>query len=568
MINLWNITGKIRTGAPFLTNLREMVDPEKAFLKLILVNSVAISILSLVIPVSVQSIITNLGILNVTQPIVVMSLVLFVILIFSGGIQVIQFHTVEVLRRRLFIRYGAEILSKSTKYLDSHFHSIDRPQLSKRFVDVLLAQTSMITFFVDGIGFAVQYILSMCLLCLYHPYFLAFGVLITALLWSSWILFGPKGVDAGTPEADTRYQAMGWLDEVLRVRPLFMSKSGRKYAEKHFLGLLEEWSIKRGNLFRQQFGQAITLQVINAFVYAALLGVGYLLVKNGELSVGQLVAAFIVVTMLLSALPRLQNFYISVYDYSTNLDKLAEFWSHPLEDENEAEPLPLGPLAFSFEQAEFDENVRLHFNVAAGERAYAYVGSFAAARTLNRALEGFLKPNRGEMRVGGHRWDDINFTELRQKVLVLGMGRFFGASIYDNLTAFSEKTVSVTEIEDALEAVGLLEKIKQFPKGIQTTILPNGYPLSISESIALQAARALVLKPSLILVTSDFDKMSHEKRRAVKKVFLDRKEAWTVLFLSQRVLKGHFDRYFVLERGKIVDLASEAEVFREVESHE
>jgi putative ABC transport system ATP-binding protein len=568
MLNLWKLTGDIRSGAPFFQNLREMVAPEKAFIKLILVNSVAISILSLVIPVSVQSIITNLGILNVTQPIVVMSLVLFVILVFSGGIQVIQFHAIEVLRRRLFLRYGQTILQNSTRYLDTHFQSINRPQLSKRFVDVLLAQSSMIIFFVDGIGFGVQYIISMGLLCLYHPYFLMFGIFITALLIGSWMMFGPKGVEAGTPEADTRYNAMGWIDEVMRARPLFMSKNGRRFAEKHFVNLLEEWSIKRGNLFSQQFGQAITLQAINAFVYAALLGLGYLLVQAGELSVGQLVAAFIVVTMLLSSLPRLQNFYSSVYDYSTNLDKLAEFWSHPLEKSHPSSELPVGALEISFEKADFDDNVHLNFNIAAGQRVYAYVRSFAAARTMNRSLEGFLPPKTGELRIGGKRLDDIDFSELRGRVAVLGIGRFFSASIRDNMVGFMDHPASTTEIEDALELVGLLEKVKQLPQGLETELLPNGYPLSISESIALQGARAIVTKPSLVLVTSDFDKMSHEKRRAVKKALLDKKESWTVLFLSQRVLKGDFDRYLVLERAGAMELDGELAVLREVEKHE
>lgn len=568
MLNFGKLTGHIRTGAPFLENLREMLFPELAFVKLILVNSVAISILSLVLPVSVQSIITNLGILNVTQPIIVMSAVLFIILCFSGGIQAIQFHAIEVLRRRLFLRYGQVILNRVTRYLDTHFQSINRPQLSKRYMDVLLAQASMVTFFVDGIGFAVQYVISMALLCLYHPYFLAFGVLITGLLFLSWFAFGPQGVAAGTPEADSRYTAMGWVDEVLRARPLFMSRRGRDYAEKRFVRLMGDWSDKRTNLFRQQFAQSIALQAINAFVYTTLLGVGYLLVKNGELSVGQLVAAFLVVTMLLSSLPRLQNFYLSVYDYSTNLDKLAEFWSHPLEAEHPGGRMPEGPLAIQFQQAGFEENVHLDFSLKPGEHVYAYVRSFAAARVMNRSLEGFLPPASGELRIGGQRFDDINFALLRERIAVIGVGRFFSASIRENLVGFGEADLSVTQIEDALESVGLLEKVKKFPLGIETELLPNGYPLSISESIALQVARAILLRPSFILVSNDFDKMSHEKRRAVKRALLDKKQGWTILFLSQRVLKGNFDRYLVLERSGTRELENESAVVKEVEFHE
>jgi len=303
-------------------------------------------------------------------------------------------------------------------------------------------------------------------------------------------------------------------------------------------------------------------------VYTALLCIGYLLVQAGELSVGQLVAAFIVVTMLLSSLPRLQNFYISVYDYSTNLDKLAEFWSHPLEVEHQASPLPEGAFGFAFENAEFDENVQLNLAVRPGERVYAYVRSFAAARTLNRTLEGFLPPLKGEFRLGGNRFDDLNFSDVRSRICVIGIGRFFSASIRENLIGMAQSSVTTTQIEDALETVGLLEKVKQLPNGLDTELLPNGYPLSISESIALQVVRAILTHPSLILVTNDFDKMSHEKRRAVKKALLEKSYGWTVVFFSQRVLKGAFDRYISLERSGALELESESAVVREVEKHE
>jgi putative ABC transport system ATP-binding protein len=568
MINLWKLTGNIRTKAPFLDNLREMVYPENAFIKLILINSVAISILTLVIPVSVQAIINNLGILNVTQPIILMSIVLFIILIFSGGIQIIQFQAIEILRRRLFIRYGSTILLHSTKYLEKSFQSINKNQLSKRFSDVLLAQSSMIIFFVDGIGFIVQYIISMLLLCMYHPYFLIFGVIITALIIFSWIIFGPKGVEAGTPEADSRYLAMGWVDEVLRARPLFMSDSGRKFAERNFVHYLSNWSIARGNLFNQQFAQAASIQFINAFVYAALLGGGYLLVKNGQLSVGQLVSAFIVVTMILSSLPRLQNFYISIYDFSTNLDKLAEFWSHPFENHTSSNKLPIGPLSLKFKEAEFHENVKIDLNILPGEKIYAYVGSFAAARTLAKVVEGFAEPNHGEFYVGGLRFDDVNFSHLRERVMIIGVGRLFAGSIYDNIIGLNNVQTSITAIENALEKVGLLEKIKELPNGIYSEILPNGYPLSISESLALQAARALVCQPSIVIVSSDFDKMSHLKRKAVKELFLSKDYPWTVLFLSQRVVKGNFDRYLILGRQASTPLKDVSEVMVEVEKYE
>lgn len=564
MLNLWKLTGEIRTGAKFSDNLREMLAPDLAFVKLILVNSLGISLLSLVLPVSVQAIITNLGILNLSQPILMMTLVLFLILVFSGGIQTLQTYAIEVLRRRLFIRYGGEILSRVVTYDEEAFSKVNRTQLSKRYTDVLLSQSSMVVFFVDGIGFAIQYLITMVLLCLYHPYFLAFGLAITVLLWMSWSFFGPRGVAAGTPEADSRYLAMGWVDEVLRARPVFMSRAGAEFAERRFVDLLSDWNLKRDNLFRQQFAQTISLQVVNAVVYATLVGLGYLLVRKGELSVGQLVAAFIVVTMLLSSLPRLQNFYTSVYDYSTNLDKLAEFWGVPPEAHSGTFSQFSGPIAVDLSRASFPDDVFLDLRIQRGERVFAYIKSFAAARTLNRVLEGFVRPAQGEVRFNGVRYSDIDFRSLREHTLVLTQGRFYSASVADNISGVAGRVVSRSEIEDALDAVGLLDRIRQFPQGIETILPPNAHPLSLSESLSLQLARALVQRPGLVIVTPDFDKLSPVRRSRALEVLLDRAREWTVIFLVQQPLDGVFDRYLLLDRTEALEFPGEAQLFAKV----
>ena len=267
----------------------------------------------------------------------------------------------------------------------------------------------------------------------------------------------------------------------------------------------------------------------------------------------------------------MQNFFISVYDYSTNLDKLAEFWSHPVERQLTTEgthDFPPGALDVSFEKAAFDEGVEFDFNVMAGERIYFYLRSYTAVRTLIKTMQGFLHPKSGEIRVAGQRWDNLDFGILRDNIAIIGEGRFFTASIRENLIALAPFSTSVTEIEDALEKVGLLDTIKSLPEGLDTVLLPNGYPLTISETLALQVARVLVTRPGIILVTADFDKMSHFKRRAAEDVLLNRSNDWTVLFFTQRILRGKFDRYHVLDRKHLKQIPDAKSAVEEAEKYE
>jgi putative ABC transport system ATP-binding protein len=157
---------------------------------------------------------------------------------------------------------------------------------------------------------------------------------------------------------------------------------------------------------------------------------------------------------------------------------------------------------------------------------------------------------------------------VRSHLSVIGEGRFVASTIKNNLVGFMESPATITQMEDALETVGLLDKIKSLPDGLDTQLLSNGFPLSISETIALQAARVLVMKPSIVIVTSDFDKMAYEKRKKVKEALLKDTAPWTLVFLTQKILRGDFDRFGVLERAGLRELSSEASLFMEVEKYE
>lgn len=204
----------------------------------------------------------------------------------------------------------------------------------------------------------------------------------------------------------------------------------------------------------------------------------------------------------------------------------------------------------------------------AREKVYCYVESFSAARCLNRLLEGNLSFQSGELRINNQRMMDIDKGTLRERLQVIAIGRTFSASIYENLSIQQTVKPSQTEVADALEAVGLLERVKAMPEGIHTRLLPNGYPLSISESLALQVARVLLSKPGLVLVTLDFDKLSPHRRARAQALLLDPASPWTVVFLTQRLDKSRFDRYVVLGRQKSRDYNSILALAAEVQNHE
>ncbi len=556
----------IKSGERFRDLLQLMTKPEIGFIKAIVINTLAVSLLSLGVPLAIQVIINNIGVRTMSQPLVVLCLLLFFILSCSGALQAIQTYTVEILQRRLFVRYGLIISERLSSYQDKYFKGANSPDLINRYFDIMIMQSSMVTFFVSGFGFIIQFIIGFSLLAFYHPYFLGFAGFMGQFLLVNWMLFGPDGVKAGSPEADGKYNVVSWVEEMSRVRNIFTSDQGKDFSNAKITNLFNKWLVTRNNLFNFQFRQHIGLQIFGVVMNVLLLGMGGFLVLKGELSAGQLVAAALVVNSIIASLPNLQNFFFSVYNYSTALDMVARFYDFPLEVPKENAILPK-KLDFNFENLKFEPNYHFHFGFKEGSKNLVLVRSFSSVQLFYEGLMGFSEHTQGKIYYDGMLLEDLDIGAIRNHIQIIRHDQFFAGTIMENLVGLGNRKFSATEIDEVIARVGLDENINKLPLGLETEIRPNGFPLSKSQLLSLQVARALLLKPKILLVTPDFEQISTFKRKLIYNEFLDRNHPWTLLFFTQRYYKGEFDRYVMLERSKMTELNGTSDLLKEIENY-
>jgi putative ABC transport system ATP-binding protein len=556
----------IKSGLRFRDQLKIMARPELGFVKAIVVTTLGVSFLSLGVPLAVQTIINSIGVRTMVQPLVVLCLILFFILLSSGVLQSIQTYTVEILQRRLFVRYGLVIGERLTAYKDKFFRKSNSPDLINRYFDVIIMQSSMVTFFVSGFGFTIQFIIGFALLAFYHPYFLGFAGLMVQFLIINWLLFGPGGVRAGSPEADGKYNLVSWIEELSRVRNMFTSDSGKAFSNNKLNDLFNEWLVVRNKLFNYQFRQHIGLQIFGVVMNVLILGLGGTLVLKQELSAGQLVAAALVVNSIIAGLPNLQNFFFSVYSYSTSLDMIARFYDYPLEDEKPGASFPAS-YSFSLKDVKIDPNYHFTFGFEEKSRNLIFVKSFSSVSLLYDALMGFSDHTSGDIRFGGKLIEDLDIGEIRNHIQIIKHDQFFAGTILENLVFGEAERFSLTEIEETLDRVGLKENVEMLPEGLSTKIQPNGFPLSKSQLLALQMARAILLRPRILLVTPDFEQISTFKRKRVFAELLRREHGWMLLFFTQRFYRGDFDRYTVFERTAMRELPGPEDLLKEIEAY-
>jgi putative ABC transport system ATP-binding protein len=556
----------IRSGQRFRDQLRIMSRPEMGFIKSIVIITLAMSLLGLGVPVAVQTIINSIGVRTMTQPLVVLCLLLLFILSCSGVLQAIQTYTVEILQRRLFVRYGLVIAEKITQYQDKHFRGANSPDLINRYFDIMIMQSSMVTFFVNGFGFIIQFIIGFTLLAFYHPYFLGFAGFMAQFLVLNWYLFGPDGVKAGSPEADGKYDVVSWVEEMSRVRNIFTSDKGRDFSYRKMNDLFNHWLEVRNNLFNFQFRQHIGLQIFGVIMNVLLMALGGYLVLKGELSAGQLVAAALVVNSIIAGLPNLQAFFFSIYNYSTSLDMIARFYDYPLEQSKEKAFVPKH-LDFTFENLIFEPNYLFNFGFKEGTKNLILVKSFSSMNHLYEAIMGNSDHSSGFVKFDGDLIEDLDISKIRNYIQIVAHDQFFSGTVRENLIGLGgDKDFTETEIQNVLMRAGLFENIEALPEKLETKIRPNGFPFTKSQLLALQIARALLLQPRILFVTPDYEQISTYKRKLIYEELLSQESKWTLLFFTQRYYKGNFDRMVVLERSSLKELASENELLKEIEN--
>jgi putative ABC transport system ATP-binding protein len=556
----------IKSGERFRDQLKLMSKPEVGFVKSIVITTLAVSLLGLGVPLAIQMIINNIGVRTMAQPLIVLCLLLLFILSCSGTLQAIQTYTVEILQRRLFVRYGLIISERLTHYQDKYFKSANSPDLINRYFDVMIMQSSMVTFFVSGFGFIIQFIIGFTLLAFYHPYFLGFAAFMATFLLLNWVLFGPDGVKAGSPEGNGKYKVVSWIEELSRVRNIFSSDNGKDFSNTKMTHLFNEWLEVRNTLFNFQFRQHIGLQIFGVVMNVLLLGLGGYLVLQKELSAGQLVAAALVVNSIIASLPNLQSFFFSVYNYSTALDMIARFYDFPVEQPKPNSLIPKN-LDFDFENLSFAPNYVFNFGYKEGTKNLVFVKSFSSIQLFYESLMGFSEHISGAIKYNNLLLEDLDVGEIRNHIQLIRHDQFFSGTILENLVGPGRKKFTITEITEVFKRVGLEENIQKLPDGLETQIRPNGFPLSKSQMLALQIAKAILLKPRILMVTPDFEQISTIKRKLIFPELLDKSQPWTLLFFTQRYYKGNFDSYRIFERSRMTELKGASDLLKEIENY-
>lgn len=540
--------------------LARWVKTDRNDVLLVVLYAVASSVVALSVPITVQAMVNTVAFGAVIQPIVVLSLLVFGALTAAAAFRALQARVVETIQERIFAR-TALVLGRRLPRVDAA--ALDHaygPELANRFFDVLTVQKSAATLLVDGSALALQTIVGMVVLAFYHPYLLAFDALLVGAM--AFVFFGlGRGAErTAIAESKAKYAVAAWLQEMMRHPVLFKDPGGEELAAERTYALARAYLGARRDhftvLYRQIVG-ALGFQVVFA---SLLIATGGLLVLQKQLTLGQLVAAEIIVSGVLASFSKVGKQLESLYDMLAGLDKLGHLLDLPEEPGGRGE-LPshrTGPASLAVKDVTFTYGgrsilERASLDVRPGERVALLGPNGSGKSTLMNLFYGLRRPDAGVLEVDGETLHTLEPTALRGHVgMVRGMEIFEG-TVLDNVVA-GRDDVSVDDARSALEHVELWEDVKTWPAGLDTRLNPHAPKLSLGQARKLVLARAVAARPRLLLLDESLDDLDVASRDSVTRYLLSTERPWTVVLTSHDATTiTHCTRLVTLDGGRFVE---------------
>ena len=526
----------------------EILRPETSFYWLAIVYGLGISLLSLATPISVQMLINTIANTALTAPLVMLSLTLFGLLTFSGLLYAMRIHLMELFARRFYARMVAEITLISVYAQNPFFGDLKLSSLFNRYFDVVHVQTAIPILFVGGFSVLLQITVGFVLVSLYHPLFLIFTLVMLALIWIVWLVWGSRAIRTGIDLSHAKHKTANWLQTIGGSNGFFKSQRRIDYALDKSDAYTHGYITDRKRHFRQHFAQTIAFLLMYAGASATLLGLGGWLVIQNQLTLGQLVAAELVLSAAFFGVAQLGTYLTYFYDLCAAVEEISLFYDVEQEQPKGADPFegPDHTIALRnvrglarHEPAQFD------LEIPSGAIVMAASSHHGVQRLFTNLLKMHVLPEGGYATLGGIDLKDIEAHHLRKNVHVLDRPTTVEMTIREYLALSCRETASQRMIS-AVETVGLGETIATFDKGLDTPLAATGFPLSSVELQQLKLANALLEQPRILVLSKLFDLLDEENlSRAINEL---RTQAYsTVIYFSNRRIDLGFDRFLYLE---------------------
>lgn len=526
--------------------IRLLLAKDKNLAFVIIIYGVVVGLLTLSVPLSVQMLIETVTNTVSTQAIISLSSVLLILLLLSAIFVCLQLYIVELFERRFYSRMCSEISLRSLYADPKELESFNAEELQNRYFEIMTIQSLTPPLLVGGLTLLETTFVGFLIVSLYHPFFFYFLLFYACLVLMVWRLAHRRAMRTALENSSDKFRMAGWLENIAKNNNFFRGERKLNIAVNTSKELTDKYLDSHRRHFHCIIFQNIGFLLLYAIGSASLLGLGGWLVVQNQLTIGQLVAAELVLSGIFAGLSRFGDYLKMYYKICAALNKLSAFFDVKNEvHTSDAEKLNWeSSLRFDGVKLNY-RNMTLNINAKfeAHKKALVTADKSILVKTFCDLAQAYQEPDQGHIWFGKLELQDLGPHQLRDEVYVMDSFPLPESTIKDYLL-MANPSATHADMIAALELANLKNVIELLEDKLDQQLTPKGYPLSPDEILRLKISHAILARPKILILTPVYD-ILQLKHRA--RIIAQMPKDITLIYLSNRRDVYDFDHYYFLE---------------------
>ncbi len=530
-----------------LAPISHLLTLERKDLIVILLLTIAIGILNLATPLAVQTLVNVVTMGGVIKPLIVVSIILFVLLMLSGLIYVVEFIVVEYIQRRVFsdnvVEITKQILKIDLRVSEEHYPA----ELMNRYFELSSVQKSVYSLITVGLTAILHALIGSLVLVIYSIYFTVVVLLLLVVTWFIVRVLGSQAINTAVAESYAKYHTGAWLENIANNSNLFKFSGGENYAINGSDKLIVKYLQHRQSHFSILLKQNIVTVIVYALAGTVMLGIGGWLVMQAQINLGQFVAAELIIFTVLGSFSSFVRQLSNYYELVAGLDKLEVVKTMRTEltgkhhfDEDRALSVKLQALSYQFN--ENNQPIQdFTLEIVAGEKLALFADSGTGKTTLAELITGLRLPTEGRLLINDIDLRLCHLPSLRKKMNLIRRIEIQQTSILDNLQ-LNNPDIKLEQINSLLKQLNLLDTILDLPKGFDTVLTVMGTPLSTVQVKLLVIARAILQSPKLLILDGLLDEIDAASLEQVNQILLNMADCTVIVMTRSHDIAEYFPR--------------------------
>ncbi|WP_371256615.1 ABC transporter ATP-binding protein/permease [Staphylococcus aureus] len=514
-----------------------------------------------IFPVLMFLVSTGLGILVITQNILIADFLAKIIRHQFQGLWIVLFILLGVLLLRATVQFLNQWLGDTLAFKVKHM--LRQRVIYKNNGHPIGEQMTILTENIDGLApfyksYLPQVFKSMMvpLIIIIAMFFIHFNTALIMLITAPfiplfYIIFGLKTRDESKDQMTYLNQFSQRFLNIAKGLVTLKLFNRTEQTEKHIYDDSTQFRTLTMRILRSAFLSGLMLEFIS------MLGIGLValeatlsLVVFHNIDFKTAAIAIILAPEFYNAIKDLGQAFHTGKQSEGASDVVFEFLEQPNNynefllkyEENQKPFIQLTDISFRYDDSDRLVLNDLNLEIFKGDQIALVGPSGAGKSTLTHLIAGVYHPTIGTISTNQR---DLNIGILSQQPYI------FSASIKENITMF--KDIENNIVEEVLDEVGLLDKVQSFTKGINTIIGEGGEMLSGGQMRRIELCRLLVMKPDLVIFDEPATGLDIQTEHMIQNVLFQHFKDTTMIVIAHRDNTiRHLQRRLYIENGRLI----------------